>query len=270
MEIVVGSAAALGVGLFASVVGFDRDRAFYPTVLIVIAALYVLFAVLGADSSAAPTALAPELVTAALFVILAVCGFKKSLWYIAGGLVAHGLWDGVHADFISNAGVPSWWPGFCAAYDITAGVYLALLLIYREKGAADYAASIRQHVEVCLALADAADRAGDAAGSFSHLERAHILAQASTPLHVRVHARMFLWGLRHRSMREIAGQVVRLTGAAVLTRFRAVPHGNTGGANVSAFAPMPIPSDLAALIARAEQESGFAPGWRTAREVRLR
>jgi ABC-type Fe3+ transport system permease subunit len=47
MPYVVGIVLSLGVALFARRVGFDRDRAFYPTVLIVIASYYVLFAAIG-------------------------------------------------------------------------------------------------------------------------------------------------------------------------------------------------------------------------------
>ena len=44
MPYAIGIVLSLSVALFASRVGFDRDRAFYPTVLIVIASYYVLFA----------------------------------------------------------------------------------------------------------------------------------------------------------------------------------------------------------------------------------
>jgi hypothetical protein len=43
----IGAVLALGVSAYASWIGLDRDRAFYPTVLIVIAACYVLFSVMG-------------------------------------------------------------------------------------------------------------------------------------------------------------------------------------------------------------------------------
>ena len=46
MPYVIGIVLSAGVAVFARVVGFDRDRAFYPTVMIVIAAYYVLFAVM--------------------------------------------------------------------------------------------------------------------------------------------------------------------------------------------------------------------------------
>lgn len=41
MPYVVGVVLSLIVALFARRVGFDRDRAFYPTVLIVVALYYV-------------------------------------------------------------------------------------------------------------------------------------------------------------------------------------------------------------------------------------
>ena len=44
MPYVIGAVLALSAGLFAMWVGLDRDRAFYPTVMIVIALYYVLFA----------------------------------------------------------------------------------------------------------------------------------------------------------------------------------------------------------------------------------
>ena len=44
MPYTIGIVLSVGVALFASYVGFDRDRAFYPTVVIVVASYYVLFA----------------------------------------------------------------------------------------------------------------------------------------------------------------------------------------------------------------------------------
>ena len=112
---------------------------------------------------------------------------------------------------------------------------------------------IRDSVERELALARETEAAGDARGAFQHLERAHILGQASTRLHVRTHVAMLGWGLRHRNGREVLGQLVRLLGAAAGTAFGFVPHGNSGGANVSPFLPMDIAPDLAELIAQARQ-----------------
>ena len=120
----VGVLLALAVGLFATVVGLDRDRAFYPTVTIVIAYLYALFAVMGSSTHA----LVLESLAGTVFLVGAVLGFRFSLWIVAVALAAHGIFDLVHARIIPNPGVPGWWPQFCGAYDVAAAGYLAWLL----------------------------------------------------------------------------------------------------------------------------------------------
>lgn len=124
MEFIIGLTLAVAVGLFATAVGLDKDRSFYPTITIVIASLYVLFAVMGQSTHA----LLIELVICAGFVIAAVAGFKGSLWIVVGALAGHGLQDFVHTLYIPNPGVPVWWPGFCGMYDVAAAIYLAWLI----------------------------------------------------------------------------------------------------------------------------------------------
>ena len=124
MALLVGALLALLVGLFATGVGLDRDRAFYPTVMIVIALLYSLFAVMGGSTRA----LVSELLVGSAFIVAAVIGFKWSLWVAAAALAAHGVFDFIHAAVIANPGVPPFWPAFCGAYDVMAGAYLAWLL----------------------------------------------------------------------------------------------------------------------------------------------
>ena len=121
---VVGIVLSIAVALFARSVGFDRDRAFYPAVLIVVASYYVLFA---AMIGSVETVLLESIVMA-LFVIAAVVGFKRSAWIVVGGLAAHGVQDAVHGHIIANAGVPAWWPAWCLAYDVGAAGALAWLL----------------------------------------------------------------------------------------------------------------------------------------------
>jgi Protein of unknown function (DUF3703) len=103
---------------------------------------------------------------------------------------------------------------------------------------------------VSLEIAAAA-RARTTSDSFVHLERAHVLGQASTREHVRVHFHMLVWAVRHRRRREALGQVLRVLGAAILTGVGMIPAGNTGGSNVSPFQKMTVAPDLAELIDRA-------------------
>ena len=124
MEFLVGVVLALSVGLFASFVGLDRDRAFYPTVMVVIASYYALFAVMGGSMQA----LLVESLAIAAFLGASIAGFKRSLWLVVAALASHGIFDFIHGDLIENPGVPLWWPNFCLAYDLVAAAYLALLL----------------------------------------------------------------------------------------------------------------------------------------------
>lgn len=128
MALIVGAVLALSVGLFATVVGLDRDRAFYPVAMIVIAVLYSLFAVMGGSNQA----LLLESLAGAVFIALAVTGFKRSLWVVAAALAARGIFDSIHAALISNPGVPDFWPAFCLTYDVVAAMYLAWLLKSRR------------------------------------------------------------------------------------------------------------------------------------------
>ena len=127
MAIAIGIGLALAVGVFARWLGLDRDRAFYPTVMIVIACIYGLFAVIG-GLGAFPT----EAIIGLGFIALAAVGFKQSLWWVVAALVGHGLFDLVHPHAIANGGVPPWWPDFCCAYDVTAGIWLAAILCHER------------------------------------------------------------------------------------------------------------------------------------------
>lgn len=124
MAYMVGILLAMSVSLFARMVGLDRDRAFYPTVLVVVASCYDLFGVMGGSMQA----LLAEASVTVVFLIAVVIGFKRNLWIIAAALLSHGMFDFIHARLIPNPGVPDWWPLFCLAYDATAALILAGLL----------------------------------------------------------------------------------------------------------------------------------------------
>lgn len=247
LAFLIGVLLALGVAVSATLVGIDRQRAFYSTVVVVIASYNVLFATLGGDPSVLPA----EILLMAVFMFFAVLGFKVSQWFAVIGLIGHGELDMFHGHMIDNPGVPQWWPMFCATYDVVAGAYLAWLILRRG----EEVPAIRPHVEAELRAAEAAEAAGDDATSFRHLERAHILSQSSTVDHVRVHVRMLKWAHRRQQCEDMAGQIWRIIGAAVLTPFGAVPRGNTGGSNVAGFQAMMVPPDLDKLMADVGRES---------------
>jgi hypothetical protein len=120
MPYLAGIVLALTVSGLATLVGLDRDRAFYPTLLLVIASYYVLFAVIGGSGHA----LVVEILVMTGFLLVAVIGFKKSLWLVVAALATHGVFDLFHGRVVANPGVPVWWPAFCLTYDITAAAFL--------------------------------------------------------------------------------------------------------------------------------------------------
>jgi hypothetical protein len=84
----------------------------------------VVFAVMG--SSGHPLVVETLVMTG--FLLVALIGFKKSLWLVVAALAAHGVFDFFHDRVVVNPGVPAWWPAFCLTYDITAAAFLAWLL----------------------------------------------------------------------------------------------------------------------------------------------
>jgi hypothetical protein len=128
MEYLIGLGLALAVCAFAMLAGFDRDRVFYPMLMTVIVTYHILFAVLASSTPA----LVIESAVAGGFVVLAVAGFRKTLWLIVAALAGHGVFNFFHQSFVQNAGVPTWWPGFCLSFDLLASGFLAMLLIRRS------------------------------------------------------------------------------------------------------------------------------------------
>jgi hypothetical protein len=124
MPYVIGIVLSVGVAVFARYVGFDRDRAFYPTVMIVVASYYVLFAAI----SGSVQTVVIESVVMTLFAAAAVAGFKSSAWIVVAALAGHGVFDAVHGHVIWNTGMPAWWPAWCLAYDVGAAACLGWLL----------------------------------------------------------------------------------------------------------------------------------------------
>ena len=120
VAVLVGLALAAALVGAARSVGFDRDPAFYPVVLIVIAFLYVLFAV----EDGRPRVVVWEAAVAAAFVAAAILGYKGTGWWLVAGYALHGVYDVLHGGAAANGGVPPWWGAFCLGVDGAVAVHL--------------------------------------------------------------------------------------------------------------------------------------------------
>jgi len=112
---------------------------------------------------------------------------------------------------------------------------------------ANHAQMLHQAFESRLAFGYAHLESRAFESAMGNFEAAHILGQSHTLRHLRTHVAMLRWGWRALSLREIAGQVGRLMGAALFTWIW-VPRGNPGSTRVGAFTSLPIPDDLASLL----------------------
>ena len=85
------------------------------------------------------------------------------------------------------------------------------------------------------------------------LMAAHVVGQASLPLHWDSHVRMLGLAWETRDGAEVAGQLLRLALVPLGHALARLPAGNVGRATVNAFRPMEPPPEVRALIAWAAQ-----------------
>jgi hypothetical protein len=102
--------------------------------------------------------------------------------------------------------------------------------------------------DIAVAGAQRQLRAGETRAAFALLERAHVLGQRDFGRHVMVHLSMLRVAWTMKDTREVRGQLLRLFLVPLGHLTGRLPAGNTGGSNVSAFAPMAIPPELARLL----------------------
>ena len=129
MEYIVGITLALLFCGAAAGLGMDRERVFYPAVLIAVASYYLAFAVVDGRGEV----MRSEVAIAAVFIAGAVAGFKVNPWIAVVALAGHGVMDGFHHHLVHNAGVPQVWPGFCMSFDVTAAAFVAWVMLARAR-----------------------------------------------------------------------------------------------------------------------------------------
>ena len=113
--------------------------------------------------------------------------------------------------------------------------------------------NIKKYIDAEVLKAEKCVAENDLDAAFYHLERSHVLGQAITFQHTRVHWLMLKIGWKRRDLREVFGQILRIVGASTKTPFGIYPTGNTGGANISAFKKMPISEDLQVILRQAKE-----------------
>ena len=132
MEYIVGITLALLFCGAAAGLGMDRERVFYLAVLMAVASYYLAFAVVDGRNEV----MLSEVAIAAVFIVAAVAGFKRSPWFAVVALGGHGVMDAFHHHLVHNTGVPKVWSGFSMSFDVAAAVIVAWVILARARGKA--------------------------------------------------------------------------------------------------------------------------------------
>lgn len=119
--------AAVGVLTIVLVRVIGARRWLYALGLLTLPSLYASFALQAGE----PAVGLQEMIYGSPFVaaglVFACVSVRQSAIVVGAFWVLHGVYDLTHSRFITNAGVPDWYPMFCFSVDIVVGTYLLWL-----------------------------------------------------------------------------------------------------------------------------------------------
>lgn len=125
IEALIG--AAVGVLTIVSARIIRGQRWLYSLGLLTLPGLYAFFALQAGERAVGVKEMiygVPFIVVGLVFAFVSV---RRSAVVVGAFWVLHGLYDLTHSQFITNAGVPGWYPVFCFSVDIVIGAYLLWL-----------------------------------------------------------------------------------------------------------------------------------------------
>jgi uncharacterized membrane protein HdeD (DUF308 family) len=125
IEALIG--AAVGVLTIVSARFIHGERWLYSLGLLTLPSLYASFALHAGEQAAGAKEMiygVPYVVAGLVFAFVSV---RQSAVVVGMFWLLHGLFDLVHSRFITNAGVPDWYPIFCFVVDAVIGSYLLWL-----------------------------------------------------------------------------------------------------------------------------------------------
>lgn len=125
IEALVGVAVGVLTIVFAQVI--RGQRWLYSLGLLSLPSLYAYFALQAGEQAVG----VKEMIYGVPFVVVglafALVSVRQSAVVVGAFWLLHGLYDLTHSQFITNAGVPGWYPVFCFSVDVVIGAYLLWL-----------------------------------------------------------------------------------------------------------------------------------------------
>ena len=124
-EALVGVAVGVLTILVARII--RGEHWLYSLGLLTLPGLYAFFALRAGEQAVGVKELIygiPYLTAGLVFAFVSV---RRSATVVAALWMLHGLYDLTHSRFITNPGVPGWYPVFCFSVDVVVGGYLLWL-----------------------------------------------------------------------------------------------------------------------------------------------
>lgn len=118
---------AVGVLTIVFAVMIRGQRWLYSLGLLTLPSLYAFFALRVGDPAVGFTEMiygVPFIVVGLVFALISV---RYSAIVVGACWKFHGLYDLTHSQFLTNIGVPGWYPVFCFSVDVVIGAYLLWL-----------------------------------------------------------------------------------------------------------------------------------------------
>ncbi|MFN4359323.1 MAG: DUF3703 domain-containing protein [Hylemonella sp.] len=121
---------------------------------------------------------------------------------------------------------------------------------HTEAGASTYAPEVFSALLAQYSVVPATDTPG----RWLLLEAAHVVGQTRLVPHLKTHILMLGQARQEGDWSEAAGQLFRLALAPLGHVVGRLPIGNSGRSNISAFQPMLVRDDIAAVISKTRQQ----------------
>lgn len=99
----------------------------YSIGLLTLPSLYAFFALHAGDKAVGVKEMLYGVPFVVIGLVFAFVSVRQSAIVVGAFWILHGLYDLTHNQFITNAGVPSWYPVFCFSVDAVIGAYLLWL-----------------------------------------------------------------------------------------------------------------------------------------------
>jgi len=119
--------AAVGVLTIVSARIIRGQRWVYALGLLTLPSLYAAFALQAGQQGVAVKEMIYGLPFLLAGLVFAFVSVRQSAVLVGAFWILHALYDLTHSQFITNAGVPGWYPVFCFSVDGVIGAYLLWL-----------------------------------------------------------------------------------------------------------------------------------------------